>query len=308
MSRPTPPPISELRLDRLIRDALAERAHEVAARAIPAEAVTARTLTRRRSHLDRSTLVLVTAGLILASLLGGLLATGGIRFPWGPDRSFPNLGLTSPLPSASLATPQGSPDTEPTIWPSDVPSQPGWTGPLRPGVGPMPVLAPIVHVDEADAAAGWVDIAWTQSGTNVPPGYDWTIGLAEKPPRAATLDPARLVIEFGVVLDADRDGVADCHIGINNRTNRPGDYRVWVTDLETRTTAYQAGPPYGVPIDFAHPDEGGSSMRFFFLRGAGAPCRLAPGMGYYTYAVAMEGARVLAWDFAPDEAWVGMAE
>ena len=30
------------------------------------------------------------------------------------------------------------------------------------------------------------------------------------------VDPARNIIEYGVMIDAEEDGDADCHIGINN--------------------------------------------------------------------------------------------
>ena len=80
--------------------------------------------------------------------------------------------------------------------------------------------------------------------------------LRAQPPLASTLDPARWVIEHGVVVDSDGDRVADCRIGISTDAPTPGDFRVWVTDLTTGDTAEQVGGPYGVPIDFSHPAEG----------------------------------------------------
>ena len=197
------------------------------------------------------------------------------------------------------------PSPEPTPTPTATPT--GWTGPVREGSS-MPVVAqPAGRPDGRDAAVGGVDILDTRSG-----GYrrdHWTLRLRARPPRASTLDPARTVIEYGLVIDAEEDGDADCHIGISNDTPKAGDYRVWVTNLATGVTEERVGGPYGVPIDFSHPDEGGGSrtMTFFFLFGAGDnPCDLYIPSSYYAYASLTEAGQVTAWDYAPDASWLEM--
>ena len=55
--------------------------------------------------------------------------------------------------------------------------------------------------------------------------------------------------------DTDRDGSADCQLGINTDAPKPGQLRVWVKNLATGVTDERVGPPYGVPFDFADPSE-----------------------------------------------------
>lgn len=99
---------------------------------------------------------------------------------------------------------------------------------------------------------GWIDVGEVRSG----PGrrLQWSLELGGTPPRASTLDPTQRIIEYGLVFDAEGDGVADCLVGINNDAQEPGDFRVWVANLRTGATDEQIGPPYGYPIDFSHPE------------------------------------------------------
>jgi len=283
MTRPTQPLVTDERLDRLIRELLTERAEDVAAAAVSAEAMVEGIASRRRpAAFARAWVLLAATAMLTALLIGGALAVGGqLRLP-------------------SL--------------PSPAPQQLEWTGPLRPESDAMPLVAMAgsVWTDRQDAEVEWIDIVKVRYGGG--PQRRWDLELAGTPPRALTLDPARRVIEYGVVLDGDGDGVADCQIGINNDAPEPGDFRVWVTNLRTGDTDEQVGPPYGYPIDFSHPDEQAAdpptmqnppTMRFFFLSGS-APCDLSPGpVRFYAWASLTESGRVTAWDYAPDAAWLG---
>ena len=163
-------------------------------------------------------------------------------------------------------------------------------------------------LDPQDAPEGWVDIRRVRFSVlrnpKGPEGVGWTIELAAKPPVATGLEPGRL-IAYGLVLDTTGDGVADYLIGIDNDAPEPGDFHVWVTDLATGETDEQVGPPYGYPIEFAHPDERGSgpNMVFTFLPGS-APADLNPEtVRFYAWASAASDGEVFATDYAPDTGW-----
>lgn len=111
MTPPTQPTISDERLDRLIRQLLAERAEDVAAAAVSADEMAERIAGRLRPSLVGRAWVLLAAATILATLLiGGALAAGGaMRLPW--------LQLPAPTPDAApppaLSTPEGAPSLPP---------------------------------------------------------------------------------------------------------------------------------------------------------------------------------------------------
>lgn len=155
--------------------------------------------------------------------------------------------------------------------------------------------------DPFDASVGWVDMTRVQFDNHAQP--TWSIELAAKPPKAASLEPGEL-IAYGVVLETTGDGVADYLIGIDNDAPKQGEFHVWVTDLATGKTDVQIGPPYGYPIDFSHPDElGGPAMHFFFLPAA-VPADLDPKtVRWYAWASASSDGEVYAWDYAPDAGW-----
>jgi hypothetical protein len=235
-------------------------------------------------------LALGAAAVLVAALAGAGLMVGG---------SLPAVGgpAASPSPSPSLPS-----STTPSL---------DWTGPLRPDSATMPVIARSGDSDGRDAAVGWIDIVGVGAGG---PGHrlKWDLELAGVPPRASTLDPTQRAIEYGVVLDGNGDGVADCLVGISTDAPKRGDYRVWVTDLATGTTDEQVGPPYGYPIDFVYPDEQvgpdegpARHMTFFFLGGGFAQCAsVGEPMRYYAWASVTDAGRVTAWDYAPDAAWL----
>ena len=131
----------------------------------------------------------------------------------------------------------------------------------------------------------------------------WRLMLAASPPKATTLDPSRTVISYGLTFETTGDAVADYVVGISNQACEAGDFRVWVTDLATGETTEQLGPPYGFPVEFAHPDEGeGAGMLFTFLPGS-AVGGIDLGTPFYAWASVEEDGEVVAWDYAPDAGW-----
>jgi hypothetical protein len=163
--------------------------------------------------------------------------------------------------------------------------------------------------DGLDAEAGFVDITWTSrvrsSTTHFP-----VIQLAAKPPLASELEPGE-VIEYGLVIDNNRDGMPDFEIGINNSPGG-GQFRVWVTDLARSETVEQNGPPYGAPVDFAHPDEqeanAAPAMRFLFLGGPTDTFLNHGQYRYYAWASYSEAGVITAWDYAPSFGWLDLPE
>lgn len=156
--------------------------------------------------------------------------------------------------------------------------------------------------DPNDASVGWVDIRDLRSdGTNA---GSWSLELAASPPRATGLEPG-VLIAYGLVLDTTGDGVADYLIGIDNDAPERGDFHVWVSDLATGETDEQIGPPYGLPIEFAHPDEGfDRSMHFTFLTGSEPKDLKLKTVRFYAWASETRDGEVIAWDIAPDTGWI----
>lgn len=190
-----------------------------------------------------------------------------------------------------------------------------WSGPVRRDRGEM-VVQPMTEredttlswADRRDAPIGWVDI--TRLGLAPDGQTHWNIELAGWPPPAAGLDRAQL-IAYGLVLETTGDSAADYVVGINNDAPVPGDFRVWVTDLATGETEEQIGAPYGFPVEFSHPDErradgppGPPTMTFTFLPGSGPPDLNARSMRFYAWASTTDSGDVVAWDYAPDAAWL----
>ena len=247
-------------------------------------------------------LTILWAALLLTALLVGatLAGAGLLRLPWPTDRDQTNLLLPwQPLPTA---TPRPTPAARPTTW----------SGPVRSDAAGLPVLSitqagedpPSATSDPIDAAEGWVDITRVGGGDS-----GWTLTIASPPPSAEGLDPEETVISYGVVLETSGDGVPDYEIGINNDAPTAGEFRVWVTDLGAQQTEERVGPPYGFPVDFAHPDEvglleeGGTSVHLFFTRISPAGLRTAPKQFYAWASMTVRG-EVVAWDYAPDGAWL----
>ena len=190
-----------------------------------------------------------------------------------------------------------------------------WTGPVR-----TESEAAEVHVmelsedpgelawrDAPDAAVSWADII--HIGLSAEGPNQWRFDLAGKPPEAVATDRAETVIAYGLVLfETNGDGVADYVVGIDNDAPRRGDFRVWVTDLATGATDEHVGAPYGLPVEFSHPNErfpGDPSpqMSFVFIPGTSPP-GVTRGTRFYAWASVTEGDEVVAWDYAPDAAWL----
>jgi hypothetical protein len=157
--------------------------------------------------------------------------------------------------------------------------------------------------DEGDAALAYADIERATVDNASQP--HWRLSLAASPPEAATLDPASTVISYGLAFETTGDGAADYVVGISNDGSTPGDFLVWVTDLATGTTEEQDGPPYGFPVEFAHPDEGGGAGMLFTFLGGSRPPGVTLSTPFYAWTSVEEDGEVVAWDYAPDEGWIG---
>jgi hypothetical protein len=267
-------------LDALFRSALAAEAEALALSAADEEQMLERVrqaLTRRRSRRQIATLLIAAA---VVSLTAGAiaLATDRLRPPVTPE--------PAPTPRAV------------------------WTGPLRTDadgdvIAMTEYSGRYIDRDPEDAADPWADIAEVGRGISGP--TYWNIEFAEPPPDWEEIDPAETVIAYGVVLETTGDGIADYVIGIDNDTPRQGDYRTWVTNVATGETDEQLGPPYGYPVEFVHPDEHREDpfMRFWFLPNSGPSGATGGAAGYYMWASVTQGDEVIAWDYAPDGAWLG---
>lgn len=252
---------------------------------------------RRGAQRHRTRTVLTAA----AAAVFIVLATLGTSFMAGFDRTAPQPAKDpSPQPTGY---PSGAHDPTPRT--TGDPLARHWT-PLRPDTLRR-VTARQSQIDAADTTYGGIDIREVNSG-DPSHSLSWGIKLRERPQLASTLDPASRVIEHGLVFDTDRDGAADCQIGINTDAPKPGQLRVWVKNLTTGVTEERVGGPYGIPFDFAHPSENASEpprdVSIFFLSGASKPCVFPASTGYYAYASVAENGLVTDVDYAPDDAWL----
>ncbi len=111
---PIQPPMTDERLDRLVRQLLTERADDVAAAALPAATMTAVVAShvRRGGMAERRTLLLVAAGLLIV-LAAGAVAVGPGLIRRGPEPQpapqpvvVPSLDATTPVPSAAAIEPE----------------------------------------------------------------------------------------------------------------------------------------------------------------------------------------------------------
>ena len=279
-------------LDHLLHPEVADAAADAAE--VPSfETIQRRGLARRRR---RTAALLGATAVVVAAIGAGVVA-------WGPGRD-----------GAEQLPPAGTPTRG---------------GPLAPKAEPNRVVRPVVDDSEGDVLQVWADPADTTAGVvdierlevwNFGGGSakDWAIRLADSYPGEAALDAADRVIEYGVVIDNDLDGVGDCEIGINNdnvTTTASGDFRVWVRNLRNGDVDERVGGPYGIPIDFVHPAEAGPDdpepstreheMRFFFLDSTPTPC---DGYGdsdnVYMWAQLSENGNVIERDVVPDGAWL----
>jgi hypothetical protein len=235
-------------------------------------------------------------------------------------------GCTGATPKQTPPSSAEVPSATPSSTPSDQTRSTGWSGRLRPGAA-MPVrsLAATVSAadagahlwaDGADAALAEIDIRQIRVQDVSSDGrMDWSLVLAGPYPSAVTLAKQHRVIEYGIVLDTDADGDADCQLGINNDATTLSDFRVWLKNVNNGTADERVGGPYGIPFDFKHPGENqdGSEqpdarMTFWFLQGAPyTPCdTFGSTRTFYAWAVELEDGKVKAFDYAPDAAWLQM--
>ncbi len=231
----------------------------------------------RHWHVERPSsrvTLLAAAALLAALLIGGTLAAGAIRDLWDP--------VPPPLRS-------------------------GWTGPLRPGTASMPkIVVPGSGAtswewtgDPSDVVSAGIDITGLRYDRFS--GRHWVFELGADAPY-----PTTHIVEYGVVLDDGADGVADCMVGINNDAPQPVGFRVWVTNPLSGETREQVGPPYGMPADFGMDHAGPSLSLDLLTLATGEPCSLKPRQqpAFYAWASESVDGEVVAWDYAPDAAWL----
>jgi hypothetical protein len=237
----------------------------------------------RGPSMSRAVAIGIAAVVVLAAAAGlGLLTR-------------PNVGAPEPEPSA-----RSSPAS--------------WSGPVRIGSSIHPMLSDDGGTrwswsDAVDATPPWIDIAqvrWLQVGQD-----NWNIVLSAKPPIASRLDPEQTLISYGLAFETTGDEVPDYIVGISNHAAYSREFRVWVTDLATGETEEQIGGPYGIPVDFSHPDEMADpifspeerrTLQLFFL--GAPPWGTDSEARMYAWASLTEAGEVVAWDYAPDDGWL----
>lgn len=198
---------------------------------------------------------------------------------------------------------------------TDDPERLVWSGPIRAELGRLP--RQVMREDQVGQGFRWRDgrdvtngaVDFASVGMNDTGQPSWRIELAAWPPPAAGLGDT--LISYGLVFDTTGDGVGDYVVGINNDAPRPGDFRVWVTDVASGATEEQIGGPYGIPIEFSHPNErereripGQPAEVVFTFLGDSAPPGLTGASPFYAWASLRLGGEVVAWDYAPDASWV----
>ena len=228
----------------------------------------------------RTSLWLAAAAAVAVVVLVGSALAGLVDDDQGVDTVPADSGEPVPIPPAPVREPSG----------------------VVQGIGDEWEDGPL------DAPEAWADITVVQYQSAGQP--HWYIVLEGAPPHPADLEEG-VLIAYGLVLDTNGDGAADYVIGIDNDAPVQGDFHVWVTDLATGDTTDQIGPPYGLPVEFAHPSEeqppniGGSpTMVFTFLPGT-APAGLDPAaVRFYAWTSASRNGVVFANDYAPDTGWI----
>jgi hypothetical protein len=247
-------------------------------------------------------------------------------------------GQSVPSGAVSPASPVGGPTLTPTVRPSqsDSATRPSaspsstsmplpwteaslkedWPGPVRPepAGGAIVVMLqenadeviPDPLGDAGSAAYPWVDIRELQGGA-----ARIIIELAAGPPLVA---PVEQWIAYGVVVDDDRDGIADRRIGMDNIPGgAPGEFggqRQWITDLHTGTTLTRSNPEgLGASHFEAYYPGSAPYTPTGAMLGFGGECPSGcdkPGLvgPFYVWASVIVDGRVVATDSAPDDGWL----
>ena len=170
--------------------------------------------------------------------------------------------------------------------------------------GPIPLLG--WDEDSADAAVRWVDL----TGVRFTPGglVTWYVDLAMYPPHTGTLDRDQTLISYGVVLDANADGVADYELGMSNDAPTRGGLRLWITNLATGEINEHVGRPNGTPFEEWHPDqrlsEDEGRQPRFTLPESQLPGVDSSSVRFYAWSSVTIGSDIAAWDYAPDAGWL----
>ena len=239
------------------------------------------------------------------------LAVGGCADP-SPAATDPPVVTATVSPSSRVVPSPMSTATPPPA-PSGSAAAATWTGPVR---APSATGAALggdgaegfeSEPEASDAALAYADIERVTVDSASQP--HWRIALAAAPPSVSPDDSADTVISYGLAFETTGDGAPDYVVGLSGDGFGTGDYLVWVTDLATGVTEEQDGPPYGFPVEFATPDEqrpgleGPPMMVFTFLGNAPPGVRLRT--PFYAWASVEEAGEVVAWDYAPNEGWIG---
>lgn len=243
---------------------------------------------RRRT---RALTALTAAAAVIAVVVSVIAVNGG-----GPKA----------LPPVGPATTPG---------PTQTPSVSAWkpTGPLRADATRVVSTEtdqfgnPQAWADPRDTTSPGIDIVAVYEGQDFNGGSSWRFQLAARTAR----DPVGRVIAYGVVVDGDGDHRPDCQVGVSNDGPEEGQFHVWVTNLRTHVTAVQDGPPYGMPVEFAHPAEDGMpsppEIQLGFLSGLTHPdpCeRFGAAPTFYAWSSVTKAAEIVETDYAPDAAWL----
>lgn len=290
-------------------------------------------------------LVALLAAIVVGALLvGGNRVPRLSVVPPLPTPSLAALVPASPeAASASpskLATASPSPTSTPIAWTKASLKQ-DWPAPVRTEPVGQPIVVPILykryfvatnghirqkpcHDCTVNADAGTYVDPTADTGSTVHPWVDITkvdfcgtsclwLSLANG---AAGWDPTGLPLvgptdqwmAYGVVLDTDRDGVADWRYGVDNmplegKDGRP--IREWRTDLHTGRTEASAPADQTLGETFWDTFYPG---RWNFgigddIAGAG-PSKATWTVPFYVWASEIKDGQVVATDYAPDTGWL----
>lgn len=221
-------------------------------------------------------------------------------------------------PSECAAPPDESTSTGPLTWTKGSLKE-DWPAPVRQepaggaSVTPMPPTYIDPSGDTGSSATSCVDI---RDLTAAPRGLSFS--LMAKPPN---VDPSRVWIAYGVVVDEDGDGVPDWRYGIDNvpGTARATEdhHRAWRTNLHTGHTEFNldASPLHEMDkvgatyFGSGYPALGSGPEFRFFEHGdvaGGGEFKLGAKQDkpFYVWASMIVDGRVAATDYAPDSGWL----
>jgi hypothetical protein len=263
------------------------------------------------------------AAVLVVALAGGLIA-----------RQLETAPGTEPGP-----TPTPTPTTTPSATAATLPTGVAWAEAALRAPYPIPLRpepaggAPVAAADELEVGSGersrfrWVDAAGDVRD-QADPRVDlvtiefgrgaclsisalcvwyWPAQGLERP----LPDPASEWIAYGMVIDNDRDGVADGRYGIDNI---PSDsLRAWqVDDRPGRRPEYKLSTPVSPTIDGAYGESEAPTVNagthsgrgYMWLRGSVVTVEGEKGGGFYLWAAVIRDGRMVSIDYAPDSGWL----